>query len=387
MKYDTVLIKNIRRVDSIFKDNKYRDLLLIVIFAIAIGVIGYKLVENYYYFFKIIKKLWSLLLPMVYGFIIAYILNPLVKVIKKRMKVKEGMAILFSYVLLIVLIIVISIFLIPNMINSAIDITSNIPLYIKEAQGWIDRILNINSIHEIINNTDAMNSLNELIAQFGTMAITLLEGAIGYIFVFSSQLVKLFLGLLISIYVLIDKDRIIRESKKIVFLVFKEKRAKKLIESVRIYHRMIGEYIGIKAIYSSIIAVMALILLTIVKSEYAFLLAIIVGVTNMIPYFGPFIGEIIGFLFNVFVSPTKGIVVFLVLLALQLFDGWYLDPKLIGDKVGVRPLYIIIAVLIGGGFFGAIGMLLASPTVATLKIYYERLMKKNQEIIKNAEKI
>ena len=150
---------------------------------------------------------------------------------------------------------------------------------------------------------------------------------------------------------------------------------------------MIGEYIGIKAIDSSIIAVMALILLTIVKSEYAFLLAIIVGITNMIPYFGPFIGEIIGFLFNVFVSPTKGIVVFLVLLALQLFDGWYLDPKLIGDKVGVRPLYIIIAVLIGGGFFGAIGMLLASPTVATLKIYYERLMKKNQEIIKNAEKI
>ena len=342
--------------------------------------------ENYPYFFKIIEKLWSLLVPVFYGFIIAYILNPLVKIIKKKLKIKEGMAILSSYLLLIVLIIVISIFLIPNMINSTIDIASNVPLYIKEAQGWIEGILNVNSIHEIIINTDIMNNLNELISQFGTMAITLLEGTIGYIFVFSSQLVKLFLGLLISIYVLIDKDRIIRESKKITFLIFKEKIATKLIEFVRIYHRMIGEYIGIKAIDSSIIAVMALVLLSLVKSEYAFLLAVIVGITNMIPYFGPLIGEIIGFLFNIFVSPTKGIVVLLVLLALQLFDGWYLDPKLIGDKVGVRPLYIIVAVLIGGGFFGAIGMLLASPTVATLKIYYERLMKKNQEIIKNAEK-
>ncbi len=373
-------------MDSIFKDNKYRDLLISIIFAILVGLIGFKLVENYPYFFKIIEKLWSLLLPVIYGFIIAYILNPLVKFIKKKFKIKEGMAILSSYLLLLALIILISIFLIPNIINSTIDITSNVPLYIKEAQGWIDEILNVNSIHEIIINTDIMNNLNELISQFGTMAITLLEGTIGYIFIFSSQLVKLFLGLLISIYVLIDKDRIIRESKKITFLIFKEKRARKIIESVRIYNKMIGEYIGIKAIDSSIIAAMALVLLSIVKSEYTFLLAVIVGITNMIPYFGPLIGEIVGFFFNVFVSPTKGIVVFLVLLALQLFDGWYLDPKLIGDKVGVRPLYIIVAVLIGGGFFGAIGMLLASPTVATLKIYYERLMNKNQEIIKNAEK-
>lgn len=323
---------------------------------------------------------------MVYGFIIAYILNPLVKFIKGKFKVKEGIAILISYLLLVALIIVALIFLIPNMINSVIDITSNIPSYIKEAQGWLDSIINNKSIHDIIVNTGTMNNVNELISQFGTMTVSILEGAVGYIFAFSSQIVKIFLGLLISIYVLIDKDRIIRETKRITFLILKEERAKKVIESVRIYHSMIGAYIGIKAIDSSIIAAMALVLLIMLKSEYAFLLAVIVGVTNMIPYFGPFIGEIVGFLFNVFVSPTKGIVVFLVLLVLQLFDGWYLDPKLIGDRVGVRPLYIIIAVLIGGGFFGAIGMLLASPTAATLKIYYERLMNKNKDIIKNAEK-
>lgn len=144
---------------------------------------------------------------------------------------------------------------------------------------------------------------------------------------------------------------------------------------------MIGTYIGIKAIDSLIIGIMAFVLLNIVKSEYAILLAILVGITNMIPYFGPFVGEIIGFLINVFVSPAKGIIVFLTLFGLQMFDGWYLDPKLIGDKVGVRPFWIIYSVVIGGGFFGPLGMLLASPTAATIKIYYGKLLDKNKDII------
>lgn len=326
------------------------------------------------------------MLPVLYGLIFGYILNPLVKLIKRRFKLKEGVAILSAYLLVLALLVVASIYFIPSMIDSTIDITTKMPTYIQETQGWLDKILNNQSIKEIISSTGTMDNVNHLIAQFGTMAVTLLEGSISYIFTISSQVVKLFLGLLISIYVLVDKDRLITESKKVTFLILKEKRGRKLIEAVRIYHNMIGTYIGIKAIDSAIIAAMALVLLTIVKSEYAFLLAVIVGITNMIPYFGPFIGEIVGFLFNVFVSPSKGLIVFLVLLALQLFDGWYLDPKLIGNKVGVRPLFIIVAVLIGGGFYGALGMLLASPTVATIKIYYERIMKKNEELIKIAEK-
>ncbi|MDB1923637.1 AI-2E family transporter [Clostridium tertium] len=361
-------------------------MLITIVIAILVGIIGFKIIENYPYFFSILKKFWSLMLPVVYGLVFGYILNPLVKLIKRRFKVKEGVAILSTYLLVLALLILASIYLIPIMIDSAVDITTKMPIYIQETQDWLDIILNNESVKEIINTTGTMDNVNHIITQFGTMAVTLLEGSISYIFTISSQIVKLFLGLLISIYVLVDRDRLIKESKKVTFLILKEKKGKKLIEGVRIYNNMIGAYIGIKAIDSAIIAAMALVLLTIVKSEYAFLLAVIVGITNMIPYFGPFIGEIVGFLFNVFVSPTKGVIVFLVLLALQLFDGWYLDPKLIGDKVGVRPLFIIIAVLIGGGFYGAFGMLLASPTAATIKVYYERIMKKNEDLVKIAEK-
>ncbi|MCR1952568.1 AI-2E family transporter [Clostridium sp. DSM 100503] len=360
-------------------------MLITIVIAILVGIVGFKIIENYPYFFSILKKFWSLMLPVLYGLVFGYILNPLVKLIKRRFKVKEGVAILSTYLLVLAIIILASLYLIPSIIDSAVDITTKMPSYIQETQEWLDKILNNQSVKEFINTTGTTDNINHIIAQFGTMAVTLLEGSISYIFTISSQLLKLFLGLLISIYVLVDKDRLIKESKKVTFLILKEKRGKKLIEAVRIYHNMIGAYIGIKAVDSSIIAAMALVLLTIVKSEYAFLLAVIVGITNMIPYFGPFIGEIVGFLFNVFVSPTKGLIVFLVLLALQLFDGWYLDPKLIGNKVGVRPLFIIVAVLIGGGFYGALGMLLASPTAATLKVYYERIMKKNEALVKTAE--
>lgn len=159
-------------------------------------------------------------------FIIGYILNPLVKFIKRKFKVKEGVAILSTYLLVLALLILASIYLIPIMIDSAVDITTKIPIYIQETQDWLDIILNNESVKEIINTTGTMDNVNHIITQFGTMAVTLLEGSISYIFTISSQIVKLFLGLLISIYVLVDKERLIKESKKVTFLILKEKKVR-----------------------------------------------------------------------------------------------------------------------------------------------------------------
>jgi len=109
------------------------------------------------------------------------------------------------------------------------------------------------------------------------------------------------------------------------------------------------------------------------------LIALITGVTNMIPYFGPLVGILVGSIFAIFVSPVKALVVFILLLCIQQFDAWYLDPKLIGKKVGISPFGIILGVTIGGGFLGPIGMLLGSPTIGTINIYYEKYSKKFKE--------
>jgi len=369
-----------------WKDLKYKDLIVTVVAIIILSTIGFKLIDNFPYFFRIIKKILSLSTPFFYGLIIAYILNPLVKVFERTGKIKNGIAILLTYSLLIGIITLIGVYFIPNIIESTLEIAKSIPDYIVEAQRWVYDFINKEEIKGIITTTGTFDNINELIAKVGTMAIVLLEGSATQLFSISSQVVKFIVGILISIYVLIDKDRFISLSKRVTFIILKPKKAEKVIEAIRIYHKMIGTYIGIKAIDSTIIGVMAFILLKIFKSEYATLLAVIVGVTNMIPYFGPLIGEIIGFLFNVFVSPAKGITIFLVLLVLQLFDGWYLDPKLIGDKVGVRPFSIILAVVIGGGFYGPVGMLLASPTIATMKIYFVRILERNKELTDLADK-
>lgn len=128
-----------------------------------------------------------------------------------------------------------------------------------------------------------------------------------------------------------------------------------------------------------IIGSLALIGLTILKVPYAPLLALIVGITNMIPYFGPLVGIVISFVVTLFSSPLQAVVVAMLLFALQQFDAWYLEPKLIGKKVGVSPLGIIFGVTLGGGILGPVGMILGSPTMATARIYYNKLVDRFKE--------
>lgn len=374
-------------MDLFEKQLKYKELIITVVAIILLSTIGVKIIENFPYFFEIIKKVISLSMPFVYGLIIAYILNPIVNIFEKKAKLKKGISILLTYALLIGVVSLIGIYFIPNIIESALEISKSVPQYITDIQDVANEFLNREDVKGIISSTGTFDNINALITQFGTMAVSILEGSVGRILLISGQIFNFIIGLLVSIYVLTDKERFISGSKRVAFIILKPKRAEKLIEVVRIYHKMICTYIGIKAIDSSIIGIMAFILLTLVKSEYAALLAVIVGITNMIPYFGPFIGEIVGFLINLFVSPVKAITVFLTLLSLQMFDGWYLDPKLIGNKVGVRPFFIIFAVVIGGGFYGPIGMLLASPTAAVINIYFIKMMERNKELTVLADKL
>lgn len=369
------------------KDNKYKDAVIAALWIVVFSILAFKLFGYLDDVTSALGKIVSLSMSFIYGIVIAYILNPIVKVIQVKMKIRRSLAIALTYILFFTIITIVSIYGIPSLIDSIKDMTNKVPEYINAAQNFVNDIVSNEQLNGIINSTGALGTIQSYIDKIGSVFINLLEGSFNTLFSLSSQLVKVVLGFLVSIYVLSDKDRLINDFKRVLVLILKEKRAKEVIEFGRIYNNMIGTYIGIKAIDSTIIGIMAFILLTIVKSEYALLLSIIVGITNMIPYFGPFIGEVVGFLINVFVSPTKGIIVFLTLFTLQMFDGWYLDPKLIGGKVGVRPFWIIYAVVIGGGFFGPIGMLLASPTAATMKLYYSKLLERNKEVIKKIERV
>ena len=193
---------------------------------------------------------------------------------------------------------------------------------------------------------------------------------------------RIVLGFLISIYVLIDKEGFKEHTKLILCMIFKKERGEKIISWFKLYNKMIGIYVGTKALDSLIIGLLALVGLLIIRAPYAIVIAIVVGFTNMIPYFGPLIGEIVGGIIGIFVSPTMAFIIVGYLLVLQQFDAWYLEAKLVGKKVGVRPFLIILAVFVGGGLFGSIGMILGSPTMATIKIMYERKVEKYKSNVK-----
>ena len=354
---------------------KYRDIL---IFAL-IGVVGYKLIDNYDYFFNIGKKILSIMYPFIYAMICAYVLNPIVVFFEKNFIIKRTISIAITYFIIVALVFIVLFFTIPSIIDSILNITKEMPTYVEVVQKWINTILQNERIKALIIQAGLLDKFQEMSSQIGSVAIGLLQNLAMYLLSFTSNLLNVILGFLISIYVLADKERFVKGARIVTYMILKEEKGTKLITFIRTYNKMIGVYIGIKAIDSAIIGIIALIGLLIVGEPYAPLIALIEGVTNMIPYFGPLIGELVGAIVAIFVSPIKALIVFILLLCIHVFDAWYLDPKLIGKKVGVSPFGILLGVTIGGGFLGPVGMLLGSPTMATIKIYYEKFLLKFKE--------
>ncbi|ABS41655.1 AI-2E family transporter [Clostridium botulinum] len=360
------------------KKFKYLDIIIPIVSSLVISFILIQILKNYGNVFSGIGKVFKILSPFIIAFIIAYILNPLVKFFERRFKIKRGLSILICYVITLGIVVLVLSMIVPKVFQSIMDIFQNIPYYTNKGYEMVnDLLVNNKELSNAINSSNVFKGnykdLIDKIASFTSVGLnTILSQTIS----FTTFMVNLVFGLIIAIYVLNDREKFTYNSKRIVFLIFREKYGEKIIEFFRTVNSMIKLYIGIKALDSLIIGLLALIGLIILKSPYALLIALIVCVTNMIPYFGPFIGMIPAVVINLFYVPVKALWVLIFLFLLQQFDAWYLEPKLVGDKVGLSPFLIILGITIGGSLFGVWGMLLASPAMAVIKIYTTKLAEK-----------
>lgn len=353
---------------NIFTSNKTYIKLFFVIIASYVCI---SIIQNIFSNESIFQTIYKIIAPFLFAFIIAYILNPIVNLFNKKLKINRYLSIAITYVLFLSVIAIILMILIPKIYTSSIEVIHNIPNienYFRNMFGYS------NSQHNGYSNilVSVKNNLPTLSSKLNSISGILISGAIS----FTSSLIHLLFGFLISIYVLIDKDRFLTFSKKLTFIILGKRFGREAIYFVKTVHYMIGSYIGIKAIDSAIIACMAFVGLSLLGSHYVLLITAIVGVANMIPYFGPFIGMVSGALINLFFDPIQAIIIFLYILALQQFDGWFLEPKLIGNRLGLRPFLVILGVIIGGSLYGPIGMLLGSPIMAVIKIYTIRFLNK-----------
>lgn len=181
-----------------------------------------------------------------------------------------------------------------------------------------------------------------------------------------SWLINIILAFVISCYLMWGKQQLLTSLKRVIFAIFNEKNANRIIHTSKECNRIFSQFIIGKAIDSLIIGILCFIFMCILNLQYALIISLVVGITNMIPYFGPFIGAIPGVLLLLIIDPKQCFIFIILIFVLQQFDGAVLGPKILGSSTGLQPIWVIFAILAGNYFAGVLGMFLGVPVVAVL---------------------
>jgi len=316
-------------------------------------------------FNEVIKKISK---PFIWAFVIAFFLNTLLLKLEEKYKLKRWLNILIVYVIFYGVIILFFTIITPTVIDSIKNLGKEIPGYIRDTERWLStKPSKIQELDRLGVLSSLQSMLDKLIVKVGESISPLLNKTLTQIINLTSGFANFVLGSIISIYILKDKEVFAKNIRNLTFAVFPMNKAKVLVEVQKDVKTSFSKFFVGKLLDSLIIGFLCFIGMLIMRINYALLISLIVGITNMIPYFGPFIGMIPAAILTLFDSPFKALWVIIFIFLLQQFDGLYLGPKILGIQVGLKPFWIITAILIGGGFFGVWGMLFAVPIAAVVK--------------------
>lgn len=302
---------------------------------------------------------------------IAYLINYPLTFLKKHLrkisylkKVTDSkihiLSLILAYIFSGFLIYLFSKFILPQLVISITGLVRRIPEYIRSTTNFIEILSEDISIPleavDFINNQwiELAESINETSAKLIPTLIFFLRDT-------AQSFFNLFLGLIISVYMLVEKDRFISIAKKLSYGIFSQKISDKLLKISRRSHKIFSNFLGGKILDSAIIGLIAFVVLSIAKMPYTLLVSFIIGVTNIIPFFGPFIGAIPSFLIIFFESPIKALWFLVIVFILQQVDGNIIGPKILGDSLGISSFWILFAVLVSGKIFGFLGMIFGVP--------------------------
>ncbi|MBZ2175934.1 AI-2E family transporter [Schnuerera sp. xch1] len=328
----------------------------------------------------ILNTIMNILKPFVWAFIIAFVLNSLLTILELNFSLKRWMNIIIVYIIFYGIIVLAITIITPRVIESMLNIGKEIPNYAHMTQEWLSRVPDY--LMEIDNYglIDFIQStINDLFSRLGDGISIIIDRTLMQVISITSLLINFILGSFISIYMLMDKEYFAKNLTRLIYAIFPVKKADWIIELASDTNEAFSKFLVGKLLDSLIIGVLCFIGCNILGIKYATLISIIVGITNMIPYFGPFIGMIPSVIITLFDRPLKALIVLIFIFILQQFDGWYLGPKILGGRVGVKPFWIMLSILIGGGFFGMWGMLFAVPITAVIKNILQKYIIKQHE--------
>lgn len=369
------------------KDNKFiKTICIYAICSIIIAAFFINAILSWDSTLKTLKSFINILLPFLSGALIAYILNPFISKINgfllnmcklKSVKIRKFLSIVITYLIVFGFISVILVYILPEIIDSLSEVVDIVPSMYNHILTFFDTFqekyptLDFEYIDTLLSSMipNVITYLKDFVANLIPILYTTSMSLI-------SLLYNIIIAIIVSIYVLSDKKALLINTKKLLYAFIPNSWISETVEVLRECHKIfIGFIIG-KSIDSLIIGILCFILMSILNLPYTLLISVIVGVTNMIPYFGPFIGAIPGILLLLLISPVKALIFTILILVLQQFDGLVLGPKILGGSTGLKPLWIIVAITIGGSLAGIAGMFFGVPIVAVLSFILNRYLDK-----------
>ena len=344
------------------------------IITVCTAVLLYLSISHFDVVKGIASKIYGVISPFVVAFVIAFLLNTPMKWFEANffkdkkgndIKGKRGFAIFYTYALTALAITVLIVLVAPQVRDSLVSVVGTIPEYVKQVTEFMEYITAEFNINPQVTET-LTETMNTAFKSLSAMAVNLIPQIFTASMSLGGIVIDLFMAIIASIYMLATKERLVFQIKKILYSYLKEAKANRIIEIGGRTNLMFSKFINGKILDSIIIGILCFIGSLFIYAPYALLLGVIVGITNIIPFFGPFIGAIPSIIILLMVSPLDALVFAIFILALQQFDGNILGPKILGDSTGLAPIWVLIAITIGGGLFGFGGMVAGVPTFAVI---------------------
>lgn len=363
--------------------------------VVAACIVFFMLFQHWKGIKEFLSAVLTILSPFVWGLAIAYILRPVLKFYERRLMLPLGdrlfkgnahrsftfartTGIILSELTLVLIVFVLLRMVLPQLYSSIVGIIQNSPGYYDSLVALIERLFEdypeIES--ELVSFFDGLSEsltnwiTNTLLPQLTDILGTITSGVISAV----KGIYYVAVGIIVSVYLLANKEAVCTGSKKLVYALMSPKAAGKLLEAVRFTDRTFMDFLSGKILDSAIIGVLCYIGCLILGMPYALLVSVIVGVTNIIPFFGPFIGAVPSAFIILLVDPMKCLIFVIFILCLQQFDGNILGPKILGGSTGVNGFWIMFAIILGGGLFGFAGMLLGVPVFVVIYTAVKRLI-------------
>ena len=350
---------------------------------------------------RMVSKLASILSPVLVGLVMAYLLAPIVNWIERlirsglgRIKGLEGktiphaagwlraVSILLTWAIVLLLLYLMFSVVIPQLVDSVVMLINNAETYYDKIYTWIVNLLDKNpTVEDWVNknlDTYYKNLLdiltNKILPGAQQMLTTITGGLISGIWGLVSFAMDFLVGIIVSVYMLAMKEQSLARCCKLLYGVCKEDHARWIARAVRRADGIFSGFVRGKLLDSLIIGILCLIGCTLLKMPYAPLVSLIVGVTNVIPFFGPFMGAVPSAFLILLVSPKKCLFFVIFVIALQQFDGNILGPKILGNATGISSFWVVVDILVGGGFGGVLGMFLGMPVFACIQVLVKHLV-------------